>query len=252
MAFQRYASYYDAFYQGKDYQAECDFIETILQRFAQRPARRILDLGCGTGGHSIPLALRGYRMTGVDRSAEMISRARRKATEAGAQIEFQVGDLRSLNLGAKFDCALAMFAVISYQTSNEDLLAAFHTARRHLHPGGLFIFDTWFGPSVLTVRPARREKAFESEGRRVVRVAEPSLDLNRHIVEVAYTVRCYQGQELVEEVHELHRVRFLFVPEVELLCRIAGLELVHYCPFMELDRPPGEEDWNVAWIVRAP
>jgi len=136
-------------YKDKDYEAECDFLEQIFSRCAKYPIRTILDLGCGTGGHALPLARRGYEVTGVDLSEHMLERARQKAAEAGLAISFHQGDIRILDLGCTFDVVVAMFAVISYQTSNEDLAAAFRSARRHLKPGGLFVFDCWFGPAVL-------------------------------------------------------------------------------------------------------
>jgi len=104
--FEEYAEYYDILYQDKDYEAECDFLEQIFARYAQHPVRTILDLGCGTGGHALPLARRGYEVTGVDLSEHMLERARQKAAEAGLAISFHQGDIRSLNLGCTFDAVI--------------------------------------------------------------------------------------------------------------------------------------------------
>ena len=78
-----YAEHYDLFYQHKDYEAGCSFVEAIFQRFAGQPVRSILDLGCGTGGHALRLAQRGYAVTGVDRSAAMLAEARHEAERSG-------------------------------------------------------------------------------------------------------------------------------------------------------------------------
>ena len=75
--FGSYAQFYDILYQDKDYEAECDFLEQIFDRYAPGPVRTILDLGCGTGGHTLPLARRGYEVVGVDRSEKMLAEARR-------------------------------------------------------------------------------------------------------------------------------------------------------------------------------
>lgn len=66
-----YAGSYDTIYGAKDYGAECSLIETLLRSHARGPVASILDLGCGTGNHAIPLAQRGYAVTGVDRSQPM-------------------------------------------------------------------------------------------------------------------------------------------------------------------------------------
>ena len=113
-----YAEHYDLFYQHKDYEAECSFLEAVFQRFAGQPVRSILDLGCGTGGHALRLAQRGYVVTGVDRSAAMLAEARQEAERSGItrtrgqaewsgqRLEFFSGDVRSLHL----DKTLAYFA----------------------------------------------------------------------------------------------------------------------------------------------
>jgi SAM-dependent methyltransferase len=76
-----YSSAYDALYRDKDYQSECDLIERVFREYGTRPVHTILDLGCGTGNHAIPLAQRGYEVVGVDRSADMLEIAREKAEQ---------------------------------------------------------------------------------------------------------------------------------------------------------------------------
>jgi len=156
-----YARLYDAFYQEKNYEAECDLIEEVFRRYAGGPVNSILDLGCGTGNHVFPLARRGYQVAGVDRSPEMLALARAKLASCSGSPEqplpiFHPGDLRDLDLGEQFDAVLMMFAVLSYQVTNEDVLAALGTVRRHLKPGGLFMADVWYGPAVLAQRPGDR------------------------------------------------------------------------------------------------
>ena len=109
------------------------------------PVRSILDLGCGTGNHSLVLAGRGYQVTGVDFSADMLERARGKLALAcgegrkpAGKLELVQGDVRSVGLGRQFDAVLMMFAVLGYQIGNQDVQAALATVRRHLKPGGVF------------------------------------------------------------------------------------------------------------------
>lgn len=249
--FTAYVDFYDTLYADKNYEAECDYLETIFQKFSSQPVKEILDLGCGTGGHAIPLAQRGYQVTGIDRSEEMLEAAKIKSNQANTDVNFQRGDIQNLVLNTKYDSVLAMFAVISYQTTNDDLIAAFRTSRAHLEPEGLFIFDTWFGPSVLATRPSDRVKMIKDGTNRTIRIAKPWLDISNHIVRVDYTVLHFDGNQLEDEVEESHSMRFLFLPEVELLCQMTGFELLHYCPFMDLKSHPTEDDWNVSWILCA-
>lgn len=84
----KYAAYYDLIYSDKDYEAECNFVEEIFQEYSPHSIATILELGCGTGGHAIPLAQKGYRVSGIDISEAMIARARRKAENVGFKFGF--------------------------------------------------------------------------------------------------------------------------------------------------------------------
>jgi SAM-dependent methyltransferase len=254
--FGSYAQFYDVLYGDKDYHAECDFLEQVFSRYARAPIRTILDLGCGTGGHALPLAQRGYVVTGVDRSETMLSEARRKAQALPSDFgfrtpDFLVGDIRILDLGRAFDAVIAMFAVISYQTTNEDLAAAFRTVRRHLAPGGVFVFDAWFGPAVLIGRPVDRYKIVEVNGERILRFAHPVLDILAQTVEVNYKILRVKDGQVLAEADEVHPMRFLFAQEIKHYLEIAGLEVLLFCPFGELGRPITEQDWNIVAVARA-
>jgi len=247
-----YASAYDALYQNKDYEAECDFLERIFARYAQAPIRTILDLGCGTGGHALPLAEKGCTVTGVDRSETMLAKARCETKDMAQDAEscnFVQGDIRTLDLGCTFDAVIAMFAVISYQTTNEDLVATFRTARRHLKLGGLFVFDGWFGPAVLTQRPTDRYKIVEADGERIIRFASAVLDVLGHTVQVNYKIIRLRNAQVVNEVDESHLMRFLFPQEIAYYLAEGGFKLLKLCPFMELNRQPTEQDWNVMVVA---
>jgi SAM-dependent methyltransferase len=263
-----YSRLYDLFYEEKDYPAETDFLERIFSRFSRERVRSVLDLGCGTGGHAIQLADRRYHVIGVDRSKEMINRAKEKAkvhlqskndglkgalsSREKGSVSFVVGDITRLNLRRDFDAVIAMFAVMSYMTRNEDLSAAFFTAFRHLRPGGLFVFDAWFGPGVLSQGPSERLKVFQEGKRRIMRFVRPSLDIMGHFIDVHYHVLELANNRVIGEFEETHRMRFLFPQEVIHYLDEAGLEEVKICPFMGLDRALSLEDWNMAVVARKP
>ena len=250
--FGAYAGFYDALYADKDYEVECDFLEEVLASHGIARGASVLDLGCGTGGHVVPLALRGYEMTGVDRSAAMIDRAAAKVLESGTGADLVVGDIRASDLGRTFDAVISMFAVVSYQLADADAAAVFATARRHLRPGGVFIFDVWHGPAVLTQRPEVKTKVVTTaEGDEITRVARPSLDEGARTVEVAYDVTRTSGGVVVERTTEVHTVRYFFAEELCSLLNGAGFGDITIGPFGEPDCEPTEEDWNISVVTRA-
>jgi hypothetical protein len=105
---------------------------------------------------------------------------------------------------------------MSYQTSNADLNATYETASMHLSPGGLFLFDYWYGPAVLIQKPEVRVRRLEDDEIKVTRIAEPVMYVNDNVVDVNYTVFIevkVTGQ--VEQIKETHRMRYLFLPELK-------------------------------------
>jgi len=222
--FNEYARYYDLLYRDKDYRSEAGYVHALIQR--NRPgARSILNLGCGSGRHDRYLADLGYNVTGVDISEEMLATAR-TAARGKNTLEYHLGDIRSFRAGKKFDSVISLFHVMSYQISNKDLVDAFKTAHFHLEPDGAFIFDCWYGPGVLTDRPAVRVKALEDDRLKVTRIAQPVMKANENVVDVNYQIFIRDKENnTTEEISETHRMRYLFEPEVQELLAQAGFTL---------------------------
>jgi SAM-dependent methyltransferase len=242
-----YAAAYDELYQDKDYLAECDLIEQVITTYGDGAGRRLLDLGCGTGGHAAPLAERGYDVVGVDRSADML----RYAADRGSRARFELGEIGSVDLGETFDAALMMFAVLGYQVGNPDVQAALATARRHVRVGGVFLCDFWYGPAVLAERPSERVKVIDTPRGQVIRVASGELDARRNLCTVGYRVWRIEAGRLVSEARERHPMRYFFALELELFLAQAGFELVRLGAFPALAADPTETTWNAALVARA-
>lgn len=242
-----YAGAYDDLYQDKEYRAECDLLERIFTQYGRAPVRRVLDLGCGTGGHAVVLAGRGYDVLGVDRSAEMLELARARSSAA----RFQLGEIGQVDAGETFDAALMMFAVLGYQVGNGDVQAALATARRHLRPAGLFLCDFWYGPAVLRQRPSERVKVIDTPSGQVIRVAAAEIDAQQDVCMVRYHLWRIEDGRVATETREQHPMRYFFAPELELFLSAAGFELVRLGAFPTIDEEPSEHTWNVALIARA-
>lgn len=250
--FDAYARYYDLLYRDKDYAKEAEFIHWLLQTNAPA-AQHLLELGSGTGRHAEHLAEQGYRVTGVERSEGMLARCAQRQTHQPSAIaqrlNFVQGDLREVRLGQTFDAILSLFHVISYQTGNTDLAAAFETVALHLKPGGVFIFDVWYGPAVLHDLPQVRVKRLQDDDMAITRIAEPVLHVNDNIVDVNYQILLQSvGSDTCQELRELHRMRYLFKPELEGLLGQAGLKVVA-CGEWLSDRPAGLDTWGVYFVA---
>jgi len=248
--FKDYGKYYDILYQDKNYEEECNFIEEIFRRYSQKEIKTILDAGCGTGGHAIPMAKRGYKVVGFDASEVMTERAKEKARGLN-NIRFKIMDIRDFHISEKFDACICMFAVIDYITETKDILKALRTIRRHLKENSLFIFDFWNGLAVLRILPSVRVKIMESGGIKVIRTVEPELDAFNHINKSHYRMIVIKDGEVVDEIEETHVIRFYFPREIKHYLEDAGFELIKICPFMDLEGKVDENVWNIMAIAKA-
>jgi SAM-dependent methyltransferase len=226
----QYAANYDLFYAKKDYPAEAAFVKDVLHRH-NPSANSMVEFGCGSARHAVEFVRAGFRVTGIDRSAEMIAlgQERRKTLPPRLQehLNLMQGDAVGFRPTLNADAVVSLFHVVNYQTSNEALLGIFDSARTTLIPGGLFVFDFWYGPAVLAERPQVRVKRVTTSSHNLMRIAEPEHQINRNVVDVRYTLISVDRETGLAEQHvETHAVRYLFLPEIELLAAHSGFEIV--------------------------
>ncbi len=252
--FDAYAVYYDLLYRDKDYAGEAAYVHGLLQRHAP-DVRDVLELGCGTGAHAVEMARYGYEVKGVDLSPAMVQRAqaRTAALPHGAfpgpssTPVFSQGDLRGYRDGRQYGAVLALFHVISYQTTNADLHAAMATAASNLAPNGVLIFDCWYGPGVLTDPPVTRVRRLRGEGVEITRIAEPAHFPNENRVDVHYEV-IVEGTAGAERIRETHPMRYLFVPEIDLFLESADLSRLDVQEWVT-GADPAMSTWNICVVA---
>lgn len=253
---EAYSSLYDLLYADKDYEGECDFIESAFNRFSEIKVERVLDLGCGTGNHAWRLARRGYQVIGVDLSEPMLKIARQKKDSfclpVGITPPFFIrDDIRQLNLRINFDAVVALFAVLGYQAETEDVLTFMGTVERHLAPGGLFLADFWYGPAVEAIKPEPRQKVISFNKNRVIRTARTDLNPEKHHCLVHYHLLIEKEDgSLADEFKEDHLMRYFYLPEIKNFLSLSGLKFLHLSAFGDLDKPANSDTWNVFLVAK--
>lgn len=248
--FKDYAYYYNAFYQNKDYKTEAEQVDCLLKRYGQN-VTSIINYGCGTGRHDVELVRLGYQCSGIDISSLMIDIAKENAQMEKADIDFSIADIRKFKPERQYDAVISLFHVISYQNRNQDVMAAFQSAKKALNKGGLFLFDVWYGPGVLSDKPGVRVKEIEDEQNRLVRIARPVMHDKQNVVDVCYEVFVIDKETgNTKVINEIHSMRYFFRPELEHFLEEAGFELIN-----NLDcRTLGETDydsWTSYFIAKA-
>lgn len=248
-----YAGQYDQFYAEKNYSSECNLVEEAVKLFGQHVPDSVLDIGCGTGGHAIELARRGYHVTGVDLSPSMLDVAKNKAAslDSAQRPVWLCGNARDFDAGMSFDLGIMMFAVIGYLTTNDDVLRCLRNVRRQLKPGALFVCDFWYGPSVLSVRPTDRIRVLPTTGGQLIRAATTKLDISSHTADVNFRLWEIEGSMVKSETSETHKLRYFFPQEFELMLSCSGFSLARISAFPFLDRPLDDQTWNALVVARA-
>lgn len=249
--FEKYSELYDLLYHDKDYSKEVDYLVKKLEQFCCK-SKNILEYGSGTGIHGSLLVAKGYELTGVELSEKMFSIGKSHIKERKIEDKFNLinGNIITYRDEKKYGLVISLFHVISYLTSNEDLFKVFENASFQLEKGGLFIFDVWYSPAVLNLKPQQKIKTFEDDNLKIIRFTEPNIRYNDNIVDVNFKLvvidKLTNETTFIEEIHEM---RYLSLPEIKSLAELNSFEIVKAEEFIS-EKEPSENTWGVCFILR--
>ena len=251
MVFEKYAKYYDLLYQDKDYKAESDYISLLINTHLPK-TKKILEFGSGSGIHGRLLGDLGYQVTGIERSQQMIDLGNQKAelSEVTSNFSCVLGDCTETFIGNDFDAVISLFHVLSYQTSNESIIAMINNAYNQLKPGGIFIFDYWYAPAVWNYRPTLRVKKVENSELKITRIAEPECWEDKNRVDVNYLTfveDLSSGQ--ISKIEETHEMRAFDLDEITQFSSSAGFEILQSQAWMTKDSP-SPKTWGVCSALK--
>ncbi len=236
---QRWGPYYDELYSEVD-----DSLVDLLARHAGTPPRA-LELAIGTGRIALPLAARGVAVSGIDVSEEMVAKLRAKP--GGEDLPVTIGDFADVDIEETFPLIYLAFNTIFGLLTQERQVECFENVAGHLEPGGRFIIDC-FVPDL---------KRFDHYNSRIGVSSIDSVDehtyemtiydpvtqrLSSHVVK-----RSADGESVVLPV----AIRFSWPSELDLMARLAGLELEDRFGWYDL-RPFNERSTHHMSIYRKP
>ena len=238
--------FYDEFMQDVDYGEWCDFYEECFRRFSTLPVEKIADMGCGTGNITIPMAQRGYRLTGLDLSEEMLALAQHKAQEAGVDVRLLGADMRSFNLGFSADAAICSFDCVNYLLKATDVEAAFFRAHENIEKGGLFIFDV---ATPYKYRNVLSGNSFVFENENVFMTWENYFNEKSGICDFYLTFFVREG-ELYRREEEQQRQRSYSLKTIRKALKSAGFTVLCECADVDFS-PLSEESERCFFICKA-
>ena len=244
--FQQYSNYYDLLYKDKNYKEESDYVISKINFFSDN-AKTILELGSGSGSHAKYFCEKGFEVTGIERSQEMVALSLQKEINNFKPL---VGDISTIQLFQTFDVAMSLFHVVSYLKDNQSLIECFNKVNNHLNPNGVFIFDVWYSPAVYFQQPETRIKRLENHEIEVIRIAESEMVTTENLVNVNFEVIIKNKKNSqTQNLNELHPMRHFSIPEIELLAKITNFDVVHIEEFLT-QKKPSENTWGVCFILR--
>ncbi|KIP22113.1 Glycine/sarcosine N-methyltransferase [Anoxybacillus ayderensis] len=238
MTYERFASWYDQLMSDAPYDQWCALVERAVSSY--QTGKRMLDLGCGTGELALRLAEKGFDVTGVDVSEQMLAIAQMKAQERGVDLSFFQQDMRDFGPFEPFDTIVIFCDSLNYLLQEEDVVATFSRVYDQLKSGGLFLFDVH---SLF-----KMENVFLQHGTFASNDDEVSYIWNcypgswPHSVEHELTFFVRLDEGVYERVDEMHVQRTYDVERYVTWLKQAGFRLLHIWADFTEQQPTNESE----------
>lgn len=249
MIFNQYAQYYDIFYKNKSYKKEILYLERLFRKYRKAKTRTILDVGCGTASHMIPLIENGYNVTGVDASSQMLRIARKKLGEGGLKAYLVNASSHAFAINRKFDVIVCLFSVINYAAANNDIMRVLRNICAHMKEDSLFIFDFWNASAVVGHYRPKKSTHFRENGLDFERRSTTKVYPSSSRCEVNYTCTLRQAGRVIRRDREKHVLRYFSPEEMTDCLRKAGLKVVDMHPFLNFGGKIRKDSWDVTAVA---
>lgn len=207
----------------------------LILPLARKIKGRVLDVACGTGRITLPLARAGYNVTGVDIHEQMMLEGQRKAEREGLTIEWVLQDCTKLNLDHKYEIATMTGNAFQHLLTNDEQDRFFESLSRNLENNGLLIFDTRnprfdeLGAEIETDSELTLEKTLVDEQGRTCEVYYASTYNPLTQIQHYQGYRCfYESEEWVEERHSSISLRYTHPQELQRLLQQYNFELLQF------------------------
>lgn len=242
-----FAEVYDELMTDVKYDVWADFYVEMMAAFGIRGGK-ICECACGTGGLTIPLQRRGFHVTGVDLSQDMLWRAAQKAREAGAAIPFVRQDMRQLHLHRPMDAVLATCDGVNYLLTDEDLTAFFRSAYNALRAGGGLFFDV---STPYKLQNALGNQIICDDTENITYLWQNRFSDKTQLVDMHLCIFVKQEDGLYKRIDEEQKQRAHTAQHLMELMRQAGFDRVMVFGNGRMEPPrEGEQRWHFAAVRR--
>jgi SAM-dependent methyltransferase len=242
---EKYSALYETIYAEKSYHGEVECIKQLLSDHSSE-VQTILNFGCGTGKHDILLSELGFRITGIDRSHEMLKVARKKKSSGNPT--FLHVDESDRIANESMDASLCLFDVFSYFNEDSEISNFFEFINEKAKPSSPLIFDFWYLPAVIRLKPETRKKTFQMGSTLITRVCEPSMEVSTSCIEATHQF-FVENEKGIETFSETHRMRCFTKNEIRRILHDNGFELKTLGTWDDPVKEPDLNDWSVLAVA---
>lgn len=234
-------AWYDRFFQHEyltfdEHPESAQEVDFLLETLRLPEEALLLDLCCGYGRHAIPLAGKGLRVVGLDKSPVMLQQARMSAAPLPPALQFIRGDMARLPMSNAFDAVISLFSSFGYFENDDDNFRVLREIAGVLKPGGSFFIET--ANREFVVRHFNPVQVYHPQGNLLIE--ERAFDV--------VTGRSHVDVTLVQngrETHLHHSIRLYTVPELQVLLEAVGL----YADDVWGDYDGGDFTWDSPQLI---
>lgn len=231
--YSSFAYFYDRLMTDVDYNEWVNYIETLIERANTHP-KKVLELACGTGNITIPMALKGFSITAVDISQDMLTIAKDKAVDNNADILFIQQDMTQLEIQDIFEIVMCCCDGVNYIIDSENLLKMFMEVHKRLNKDGIFIFDI---SSYYKLSNIIGNNTFGENTGDIIYLWENFYDKSTDLLEMDLTFFNEAERGLFRKTEELHIQRAYKTDEIIYLLQKSGFNSIEIFADFLLEKP---------------
>lgn len=242
--------YYDTLFKHKGYRKETEMVFSLCEKFGIKNPKKILEIGCGSGNHTVLLSKKVEQIVAIDIDQNMINLVSKKIKKLGIKnITLEKTDIEKLK-EQNFDLIIALFNVVTYLPNFEVLENFMKAAADRLKPKGLLIFDLWNGIAAILDPPKTKIIKLDLNGKKIKSKLTPKTDFFKQLVQLNYQLTIYQDSN-VERQDSFSINQTLWTPmQIQNALDKAGFETLFCSPLLKPNSKAKARDWKIMFCAK--
>lgn len=243
--------YYDVLYSFKNYDEEANKFVSIARKFYRGNIDKVLEIGAGTGNHTLALARHEFSLVAIDTDENMLRAASAKINQSKyPHVKLIHSAVESLE-DQHFDLAFAGFNVVNYLKDFDSLHSFFKEVSRRLRKGGVFVFDCWNGIAAIKDPPESKTIQAKSGDYNVKCTVKGTTDFMEQKTTLVYSLQITDSGKREIAKGKFSFTQTLWTPfEIKHALFKANLKILLLCRLFQPETTAGENDWKIMFVCQ--